>query len=55
LLDGDIVIGRKGFLTYLKALGGNFIKVIPSSGSASGSQATDKGLKVICGSHNSYG
>jgi len=55
LLDGDITIGRKGFIDYLKALGGsNIVKVIPSSGSASGMRATDKGLKVVCGSHQSF-
>jgi len=49
--DG-VTIGRKGFLSYLKALGeSNIIKVIPSSGMASESQHTDKNLKVICGSH----
>ncbi len=42
----DITLGRKGLLGYLKALGGsNVVKVIPSNGSASGSQATDKRLK----------
>lgn len=51
----DITLGRKGFLGYLKALGGsNIVKVIPSNGSASGSQATDKRLKVLCGSNTSY-
>ncbi len=51
----DLTIGRKGFLGYLKALGGsNVVKVIPSNGSASGSQATDKRLKVICGANTSY-
>ncbi len=47
----DVTIGRKGFTTYLKSLGGsNIVKVIPSNGSASGSQtASGKGLKVICG------
>jgi hypothetical protein len=54
LLDGDVTIGRKGLLNYLKALGGNFVKLIPSSGSASGLRATDKGLKVVCGSHQSF-
>jgi len=48
----DLTIGRKGLLGYLKALGGsNVIKVTPSNGSASGSQATDKRLKVICGAN----
>jgi len=51
----DLTIGCKGFLGYLKALGGsNIVKVIPSNGSASGSQATDKRLKVICGANTSY-
>ena len=51
----DLTIGRKGLLGYLKAVGGsNVVKVIPSNGSASGSQATGKGLKVICGANTSY-
>jgi len=51
----DITLGRKGLLGYLKALGGsNIVKVIPSNGSASGSQATDKILKVTCGANTSY-
>lgn len=51
----DITLGRKGLLGYLKALGGsNVVKVIPSNGSASGSQATDKRLKVTCGANTSY-
>jgi DNA polymerase-3 subunit beta len=52
----DLTIGRKGFLGYLKALGGsNIVKVIPSNGSASGSQANGhKRLKVICGTNISY-
>ena len=51
----DLTIGRKGLLGYLKAVGGgNVVKVIPSNGSASGSQATDKRLKVICGVNTSY-
>ena len=51
----DLTIGRKGLLGYLKALGGsNVVKVIPSNGSASGSQATDKRLKVLCGANTSY-
>ncbi len=50
----DITIGLKGLLGYLKALGGsNIVKVIPSNGSASGSQATVKRLKVICGANTS--
>jgi len=52
----DITLGCKGFLGYLKALvGSNIVKVIPSNGSASGSQANgNKRLKVICGSNTSY-
>ncbi len=52
----DLTIGRKGFVGYLKALGGsNVVKVIPSNGSASGSQANGhKRLKVICGANTSY-
>jgi DNA polymerase-3 subunit beta len=52
----DLTIGRKGFLGYLKALGGsNVVKVIPSNGSASGSQANGhKRLKVICGANTSH-
>ena len=50
----DMEIGRKGLLGYLKALAGsNAVKVIPANGSASEVQATDKRLKVICGSHTS--
>jgi len=45
----DLTIGRKGLLGYLKALGGsNVVKVIPSTDSASGSQANGhKRLKVL--------
>ena len=55
VMINDITLGRKGLLGYLKALGGsNIVKVIPSNGSASGSQATVKKLKVICGANTSY-
>ena len=51
----DFTIGRKGLLAYLKALGGsNIVKVVPSNGSASETQATEKRLKVICGANTSY-
>jgi len=52
----DFTIGRKGLLGYLKSLGGsNIVKVIPSSDSASGSQANGhRKLKVICGANTSY-
>ena len=52
----DFTIGRRGFVGYLKALGGsNIVKVIPSSDSASESQANgQKRLKVTCGTNNSY-
>jgi len=51
----DFTIGRKGFLGYLKALGGsNIVKVTPSA-SASGSQTNGhKRLKVTCGANTSY-
>ena len=52
----DFTLGRKGLLGYLKALGGsNIVKIVPSTDSASGSQANEhKRLKVICGSNTSY-
>jgi DNA polymerase-3 subunit beta len=52
----DLTIGRRGLLGYLKALGGsNIVKIVPSNGSASESQANGhKVLKVICGSNTSY-
>jgi len=51
----DLTIGTRGLLGYLKALGGsNIVKVIPSNGSASETQATAKRLKVICGANTSY-
>ncbi len=45
----DLTIGRRGLLRYLKALGGsNVVKIIPSNGSASGSQTNGhKRLKVL--------
>jgi len=55
LFDDDVTVGRKGFLDYLKALAGsNIVKVVPANGSASELQATSKGIKVVCGSHQSY-
>jgi len=51
----DTTLGRKGFLNYLKALGGsNVVKIVPSGGSASELRTTEKGLKVICGANTSY-
>lgn len=51
----SITLGRKGLLGYLKAVGGsNIVKVIPSNGSASESQAAGKKLRVICGANTSY-
>ena len=52
----DFTIGRKGFLNYLKSLGGsNVVKVVPSSnGNASGLRVADKRLKVVCGANTSY-
>jgi len=50
----DLTLGRRGFVGYLKALGGsNIVKVVPSNGSASGEQAIGKRLKVICGANTS--
>ena len=47
LFDNDTAIGKRGFLSYLKSLNGsNVIKVIPDN-------AANKGLKVLCGSHQS--
>ena len=55
LFDSDTTIGKRGFLGYLKALAGsNMVKVIPANGSASELQANGKGLKVVCGNHQSY-
>jgi DNA polymerase-3 subunit beta len=52
----DFTIGRKGLLGYLKALAGsNVVKIVPASGSASGTQANGhKRLKVTCGANTSY-
>jgi len=53
----DFTIGRKGFVAYLKSLGGsNIIKIVPSASvSASEPQANgQKRLKVTCGSNTSY-
>jgi hypothetical protein len=55
LFDSDVTLGRKGFYAYLKALAGsNIVKIIPANDNASGSQVIAKGLKVVCGSHESY-
>jgi DNA polymerase-3 subunit beta len=54
-LLNDVTLGRKGFLTYLKALGGsNIVKIVPSNGNASGLQITGKSLRVVCGANTSY-
>jgi hypothetical protein len=51
----DFTIGRRGLLGYLKALAGsNIIKIVPAVGSASEVRASDKRLKVTCGSNTSY-
>jgi hypothetical protein len=48
-------LGRKGFLSYLRALGGsNVIKVVPSTSDASVSRVTGKCLKVVCGANQAY-
>jgi DNA polymerase-3 subunit beta len=56
LLLMDFTIGRKGFLNYIKALGGsNIVKIVPATnGSASEAQAAAKRLKVVCGANTSY-
>jgi len=55
LFDDDVTLGRRGFTAYLKALAGsNIVKIVPANGNASGQQVTDKGAKVVCGSHESY-
>jgi len=55
LLLMDFTIGRKGFAGYIKALAGsNIVKIVPANGNASGSQVTDKRLKVVCGANTSY-
>ncbi len=55
LFNGEITLGRKGFLAYLKALAGsNIIKVVPANDDASGSQVVAKGVKVVCGNHQGY-
>jgi len=49
------VLGRKGFLNYLRLLGGsNIVKIVPSNGTAGESQSTEKMLKVVCGSNTGY-
>jgi len=50
----DIELGRKGFLGYIRLLGGGMVKITPSNGGASEAQATGKGLRVVCGSNTSY-
>jgi DNA polymerase III sliding clamp (beta) subunit (PCNA family) len=51
----DTTLGRKGFLSYLRALGGsNIVKIIPSNSSASEAQTAAKGLKVVCGANLGY-
>jgi hypothetical protein len=51
----DFTIGRKGFLTYLKSLGGsNIVKVVPAGGNASGVRVAEKRLKVVCGTNTSF-
>ena len=51
----DHTLGRKGFLNYLRALGGsNIVKIVPSGDSASEAQAIAKGLRVVCGANTGY-
>ena len=46
-------VGRRGFLTYLKALDGGIVKMVPSNGVASDKQH-DGSLKVVCGRNVSH-
>jgi hypothetical protein len=52
----DVTLGRKGFLTYLKALSGsNIVKVVPDSGDgASAERPAEKSLKVVCGPNTGH-
>jgi len=50
----DFTLGRRGFLNYLRALGGSNIVKITPNGSASEAQATAKGLRVVCGSNTGH-
>ena len=54
LFNDEITLGRKGFLAYLRTLAGNIVKIVPASDNASGSQVVAKGVRVICGNHQSY-
>ena len=54
ILEG-VRFGRKGFLNYIKSLGGsNVVKVAPSNGSASESQTARKGIRLVCGANTSF-
>jgi len=46
--------GRRGLANYLRLLVGGMIKVLPSGDGASESQATDNGLRVVCGATTAY-
>jgi DNA polymerase-3 subunit beta len=51
----DFTIGRKGFVGYLKALGGsNVVKITPYVGASEVQANGHKRLKVICGANTSY-
>ena len=57
LLLMDFTIGRKGLLSYIKALSGsNVVKIVPAAtnGNASEAQVADKRLKVVCGASTSF-
>ncbi|MCX6006858.1 MAG: DNA polymerase III subunit beta [Chloroflexi bacterium] len=54
ILEG-VRFGRKGFLSYIKSLGGsNVVKVAPSNGNASESQTAHKGIRLVCGANTSF-
>ena len=50
---GDVEVGRRGLLGYLRLLSGGIVKITPSNGGASEAQATGKGLRIVCGNSTS--
>ena len=54
LFNDDITLGRRGFLAYLRTLAGNIVKIVPAADNASGKQVVARGVRVVCGNHQSY-
>jgi len=54
LFNDNVTVGRRGFLTYLNALVGNIVKIVPTNGNASDLQVIGKGIRVVCGSYQGY-